>query len=376
MSGFRYRPFRTQPRRLSRMYLGRGFVTNNPPTITVPGAQSATSNVAKAISGTSIADADGNTQTVTLTVSHGTMTLASTTGLTFSAGDGTADTTMTLSGSIANINTAIATITYTSTTDYEGPDSLAIATDDGAGGTDSDSIAITVTWNPLSLGSALKLWIDPNSLAYSDAGSTLANAGDLVYQIVCQKTGLVFVQATSGIRPTLRQGANGFKYLECDGARKLVCATPTGLPTGAGARSFFVAASRTAGNTVNYPFSYGVGTNNQTYALDLGDGSTNKVRIVGYFNDWASTFTSGTTWSVYDGYFNGTVTGLRKDAATEQTNTPTAFNTTLGSAYIGSFTDGGNYHKGNIGDIVVTNTVLSAGQRALLYTFVSGRLPT
>lgn len=126
------------------MLLGRGFVTNNAPSITVPGAQSAVSNIAKAITGTSIADTDGNTQTVTLSVSHGTFTLAVTTGLSFSVGDGTDDAAMTFSGSLANINTALATITYTSTTDYVGADSLSITTNDGTVSVGPSTVAITV----------------------------------------------------------------------------------------------------------------------------------------------------------------------------------------------------------------------------------------
>lgn len=118
--------------------------SNRAPGIVVPGAQSATSSVAKAITGTSITDTDGNPQTVTLSVDHGTLTLASTTGLSFSVGDGTADATMTFSGSLANVNTAIATITYTATAFYYGSDTLSITTNDSSGGTDSDSIAITV----------------------------------------------------------------------------------------------------------------------------------------------------------------------------------------------------------------------------------------
>lgn len=127
---------------------GYGF-DNAAPRIVVPGAQSAVSNVALAITGTSLSDADGNPQTVTLTVSHGTLTLASTTGLSFAVGDGTDDSVMEFTGTIANVNTALATITYTSTTDYNGSDLLTIDTDDGAGGLDSDSIAITVTLNPI-----------------------------------------------------------------------------------------------------------------------------------------------------------------------------------------------------------------------------------
>jgi len=127
------------------MLLGRGFVTNVPPIITVPGAQSAVSNVALAITGTSIADTDSNPQTVTLSVSHGTFTLASTTGLTFSVGDGTDDAAMTFSGSLVDVNAALLSITYTSTAGYSGSDTFSIATNDGVGGTDLKTVTITVS---------------------------------------------------------------------------------------------------------------------------------------------------------------------------------------------------------------------------------------
>ena len=44
---------------------------------------------------------------VTLTATNGTITLSQTTGLSFTAGDGTADATMTFTGTIADINTAL-----------------------------------------------------------------------------------------------------------------------------------------------------------------------------------------------------------------------------------------------------------------------------
>lgn len=185
------------------MLLGRGFVTNVPPVIVVPGAQSATSNVAKAITGTSLSDADGNSQTVTLTVSHGTLTLASTTGLSFSVGDGTADATMTFSGSVANVNTAVATLTYTSTTDYSGADSLAISTNDGAGGTDSDAIAITVTWTPQS-ESSLLAWFDESTGVKALSGMSEVDAvvDDPSYRWYARNNAAIYAEAAAlGNRP-------------------------------------------------------------------------------------------------------------------------------------------------------------------------------
>jgi hypothetical protein len=45
---------------------------------------------------------------VTLTATNGTLTLSGTTGLSFSGGDGTADASMTFTGTITNINAALA----------------------------------------------------------------------------------------------------------------------------------------------------------------------------------------------------------------------------------------------------------------------------
>ena len=88
---------------------------------------------------------------MTLTVAHGTLTLASTAGLSFGAGDGTADATMTFSGTAAAINAALgAGLTYNPTANYNGPDSITVLTTDngqtGTGGTctDSDTVAITI----------------------------------------------------------------------------------------------------------------------------------------------------------------------------------------------------------------------------------------
>ena len=65
--------------------------------------------------------------------------------MTFTNGDGTTDKTMTFSGTLANINAALAGLVYTPLTNYNGNETLTINTNDGHGGTDSKSVAITVT---------------------------------------------------------------------------------------------------------------------------------------------------------------------------------------------------------------------------------------
>ena len=100
----------------------------------------------------SIADVDagaGSVQ-VTLTGTNGTLTLAGIAGLTFTTGDGTADATMTFTGTVANINTALNGLSFAPTANFNGAASLQITTNDqgntGTGGAqiDTDTVAITV----------------------------------------------------------------------------------------------------------------------------------------------------------------------------------------------------------------------------------------
>jgi uncharacterized delta-60 repeat protein len=85
---------------------------------------------------------------VTLTATNGILNLATTAGLTVT-GDGTG--TVTLTGSNASIFTALDGLTFLPTTNYNGPATITVATDDlgnsGTGGplTDSDVLTINVT---------------------------------------------------------------------------------------------------------------------------------------------------------------------------------------------------------------------------------------
>ncbi|MDX6581826.1 MAG: hypothetical protein QOI10_1010, partial [Solirubrobacterales bacterium] len=129
---------------------------NDAPVNTVPGAQSTNEDTNLVLSGgnaISVSDVDaapGSLQ-VTLTATHGAVTLSGTSGLAFSVGDGTADPTMTFTGTLANLNSALNGLTFAPTpTNYNGPATLQIVTDDqgntGAGGaqSDTDSVAIAV----------------------------------------------------------------------------------------------------------------------------------------------------------------------------------------------------------------------------------------
>ena len=100
-------------------------------------------------------DAAGNPIQVTLTATNGTINLPSTLGLSFSVGDGTNDTTMTFTGTVADINFALEGMTFVATPGFTGTASLQIATNDlgntGAGGALSDTDSVTSAERELGL---------------------------------------------------------------------------------------------------------------------------------------------------------------------------------------------------------------------------------
>ncbi|MBL8452003.1 MAG: cadherin repeat domain-containing protein, partial [Zoogloea sp.] len=131
---------------------------NDAPIHTVPGPQStpiSTSLTFSAANGNpiSVSDVDAGTNNlqVSLSVNNGTLSLSRITGLGFSTGDGTSDSAMTFTGSLADINAALEGLVYAPAAGYNGGASLSITTSDlgntgngGAALSDSDSIAIQV----------------------------------------------------------------------------------------------------------------------------------------------------------------------------------------------------------------------------------------
>src|SRR5262249_50086278 len=99
--------------------------------------------------------------TVTLAVAHGTLTLGTIDGLDV-VGNGSG--AVTISGSIADLNAALATLLYRGTLNYSGADSLGISVSDGSL-TTNRSVAITLK-SPLQQAAALSAQVD----ALRDAG--------------------------------------------------------------------------------------------------------------------------------------------------------------------------------------------------------------
>lgn len=125
-----------------------GAVNDNPVNA-VPAAQNTLEDTPLVFSSgngntVSVADVDNASLTVTLSVTHGTLTLNGISGLSFTTGDGAGDTTMTFSGTTANINAALNGLSFAPTADYNGAAVLTMVSNDG-NGSDTDTVNIGVS---------------------------------------------------------------------------------------------------------------------------------------------------------------------------------------------------------------------------------------
>jgi autotransporter-associated beta strand protein len=116
------------------------LIRNVPPAVTRPGDQTAFQNVDLAVPGLRVTDPDDANLMVTLQVSHGTLTLGTVAGLTV-GGNGTSS--VSLSGSQAALNAALAGLLYQGGHNYSGPDMLTVTASDGLDVT-SAGVAIRV----------------------------------------------------------------------------------------------------------------------------------------------------------------------------------------------------------------------------------------
>ncbi|MBY0485528.1 hypothetical protein, partial [Nitrosomonas sp.] len=117
---------------------------NVAPVNAVPGAQNAVEDTPFVLGGISVSDANGDLATVQLAVAHGTLnvTLSGAASITSGANN---SSTLTLSGTQAEINATLASLSYQGMANFNGADSLTITSTDSNSGMDVDTVAITVT---------------------------------------------------------------------------------------------------------------------------------------------------------------------------------------------------------------------------------------
>ncbi len=161
-----------------------------PPINTVPAAQSVDEDSILPIAGVSVADIDSSALTTTLSVAHGILNVTTSPSVT---GNGTAS--VTIAGTAAQINAALAGLAYAGNPDFNGADTLTIVTSDGTA-TDTDTIAITVNA------------LDDPAVAQDDA-ATVAQGGVVTTVDVLLNDIDVDVALTAASITAFTQGANG-----------------------------------------------------------------------------------------------------------------------------------------------------------------------
>jgi uncharacterized protein (DUF2141 family) len=129
---------------------------NDAPVVRMPAPQATAEDVPFAFSSgagnaISVGDVDAGSGQVEmyLQATQGTISLSTTSGLTFTAGDGTADASMTFRGTISSINTALNNMSFAPNANYTGAAALQVQANDlgntGSGGALSDSETVTIT---------------------------------------------------------------------------------------------------------------------------------------------------------------------------------------------------------------------------------------
>ena len=211
-----------------------------PPAITAPRSATLNENGTLPFSpadgnGISVSDANPATDSLALSVSHGTLTLSTTSGLTFTVGSN-GSASFTVKGSVSSLNAALNGITYQPTNLYTGSDALGmLLTDLGNGKTASTSVALTIvglappTVNAPATGSL----VENGSLVFSTAGNNAivvadAGAGSGNDSLTLTAShGTLTLATTNGV--SITSGSNGSGSLTVSGTITNLNAALNGL---------------------------------------------------------------------------------------------------------------------------------------------------
>jgi large repetitive protein len=335
---------------------------NDAPINTVPGAQVTNEDTALVFSSgnsnqiqiddVDVASADLE---ITLSVTNGTLTLAGTTGLVFTTGDGTTDSTMVFRGTQADINVALATLTFNPTANYSGGAVLSITTSDlgstGTGGTLTDTDTINITINSVNDAPTIANAI-PNQNATEDSAFSFQFAANTFSDIDVGDTLTYSAQlAGGGALPA---------WLSFDEATRTFSGTPTNAFVGT--VSIDVIADDSNGGTLTDTFDIVVANTNDAPTIANAIADQNATEDSAFsFQFAANTFSDidvgdTLTYSAQLAGGGALPAWLSFDAATRTfSGTPTnAFVGTVSIDVIADDSNGGTVT--DTFDIVVANT--------------------
>ncbi|HWF74386.1 MAG TPA: Ig-like domain-containing protein [Solirubrobacteraceae bacterium] len=265
---------------------------NQPPTLSVPGSQQAGNNPNALVFSTGNSNAitagDGDAGTgpvkVAASVSHATLTLGSTAGLTINAGSN-GSSSVTFTGTVSNVNAALAGMSYVATASYSGSDSLSLSVNDlgntaniGKPETTSSSVAISVLAPPAIASSP----------SYSGAvGNTPFGVGTTPSQPSTSTTGNLLTDsgATDPNSRTLTVLTSGNPITTTNGGKVTV--------NSSGTFTYVPAAGYTGTDSFTFTVTDGVST-------ATGTASVVVAHMVWYVNDTLGTNGNGTSASPFN----------------------------------------------------------------------------
>ena len=195
------------------------FHVNQAPQNTVPGSQTVDANGSGSASNhitfssansnlisTSDSDAVSNPVQITLSVSHGTLTLSQTSGLSFSTGSN-GSASMTFTGTLTNVNSALAGLVYQPATGFHGTDTLTLTDNDqgntGLGKAESATSTVSIsainvapTVGNVSYSGAIGnttfgVGTSPSSPSTSTTGTVLSNSSDANGDMISAVSGTI-----------------------------------------------------------------------------------------------------------------------------------------------------------------------------------------
>ena len=166
--------------------------------------------------------ASGASDSLTLSVSHGTLTLGSTTGITFVSGSNNSSV-MTIKGTLARLNAALRALKFTPTSGYAGFDRLLLALNNaGDGLTGYGDVAIRVNGQPSVTAPATAATVVNTALTFSTGNgnpitltdATASGTSDSITLTVTH--GTLTLVGIPGL--TFTSGANGTSSMTVQGA--------------------------------------------------------------------------------------------------------------------------------------------------------------
>lgn len=232
------------------------LTANDTPTVTVPGTQNDSLSTNFSISGISVADSRSGTLTATVSDLYGIIDVTQGTGSATITNNDTSS--VTISGTLANINAALATLAYRTNLTAAGTDRITVSINDGGssliGGAKSASGSITVN----VLANDTPVIAVPASQSDRTAGS---------YAI----SGVAISDSYSGSSVSASLSASNGTLSVTAGS-----ATVTGNGTGALSISGTLSAVNAALATLGYTTTV-TATGDDTIALSVNDGGSNRI---------------------------------------------------------------------------------------------------